>query len=303
MGRRGRQRSNPLTRMPQASAFPPHTPFRVRGEMPVDELVRRLKEAKGRHARADRWRSLATFGRLLLVVACSLGAVGFAMEYMGLWSLAAMTLLPIPIVVLAIRQTAAGNPDYDGQRALAVGRAFEALAPELAAGSTVDVDVQLRGYPTGRRRVLERTGIGFPKVVLYEQDWLRATLRLLDGSTVTLHASTVAKRKQRVTSKWFKKKDRVKDVLRVSVRPKGAVPGEDAPARAAAGAEAVDGLRLRGAKRRPRALDLVFETGLLSRYTQQGTWRVQSSSALLTGHRLLMAIVVGFSAAKPRAPG
>jgi len=269
----------------------------------MEALLSELRSAPGCHDRYVRRAPLRALGGLLGGVCGVVVAIVFAvwMQWFWLFFLGPFALMA-GIMVLAIRSTATGVLQYDAQRVLALSRALEALGPELAKDAKIDLELDLRGYQGARAKVEARSRFGIPSVVVYEQRWLQASLRLLDGTKVDLVATTVAKRKQRVTPKWFKKKDRVKDVLRVVIRLKDHAPHEDAGARAAARAKSIMGLTLRAARLKPRALELVFVSGMLQRYMRQGTWRVQAGEGLLSAYGLLMGVVIAFTAATPMRP-
>lgn len=259
---------------------PQHAELVYERTAPVESHLAELGELFLHDKRVERKR------RILHIVMWVVGVPGFLFFTPSF----GLSMLPLLGFWLWRRKLASG--DLEDRRLHAARFVLETLAPELKP-RPLAVRVDFGGYHKAPPRLDASRGSGGPS---YERKWLSLQLPLLDGSAVSVEASTRLKRKERRKRKYTKVKERLVDELDIELRrPRGApvTVSVDELRQRFSGQHA---LLLTGCRVTERGASLSFRTPTALRQRLRPGWSGKNLEALLDGRKVLAAIIASHAA-------
>ena len=197
----------------------------------------------------------------------------------------------------------AGRKDVEDRKLDVICRLVDTLSPDVDPKRSMQIHVDFRACD--RTSPIDKTTKWYSSSgqLVYQVDWLKLRLPLLDGSSVAIEASQTCKRKQKAKRKYTKKKDRVHEMLTVTLTPpKGFFfdQKKTTSLQKVLGGFAGDvpKLQLRGAKIRPKVATVAFRTtGSMRVYNRYG-WQGSINEGLLGDQSTLRAVIVSCRAAR-----
>jgi hypothetical protein len=279
------------------SAEPHHARVQYKSVATVAEHVTALDALHKADKAGERRKSLFGWlmaGAFILTFAFFFGA----MVTQAVVAFVAAGISFVGILALGVLRGLAGASDVDDPKLHAVRHPLSVLAPEIKEARKVAVWIDFGSYEK-TKPVFNDTGFfnSSGQKIYKKPEWLRLRFSLLDGTAVRVTASTTVKRKQKAKRKYVKIKDKVTDELTVQLKapPGRTLRAEDAN-QLAARFKAQTGIHVTGCRIKPRVCEMRFRAGPGVRVRGRYGWQQNGLEKLLTGFKVLDALIYAYNA-------
>ena len=141
---------------------------------------------------------------------------GFVTESVFVFVIAGMLVVPLIVFIVLYVQHKAH--DLEDRKIDIPSRLLSVLNCDIPKDEKVDLELDFRDYRKGGEQLSKEGGMFSVRVYKFEHSWLKATVKLADGSSVKLTVVDAVTRKEKPKRKYTKVRERFTGRIELDVR-------------------------------------------------------------------------------------